>query len=101
MKIAEYNLQEKNDDFSIAASWGIVVVACPNPRPKCALRGYIANNPTIAKIISVPGTNATTLRTLGETEEIADKTPDLYKRAKKICEMCMKSQSRQLAVRQK
>ena len=94
MKIAEYNLQEKNDDFSIAASWGIVVVACPNPRPKCALRGYIANNPNLARVINIKGSNVTTLRTLGETEEIADKTPDLYKRAKKICEMCMKSQSK-------
>lgn len=91
MKIAEYNLQEKNDDFSIAASWGIVVVACPNPRPKCALRGYVEHNPNLAKIINIKGSNVTTLRTLGETEEIADKTPDLYKRAKKICEMCMKS----------
>lgn len=93
--MTKYNMQERNDDFSIAASWGIVVVACPNPRRKCSLRGYIANNPTVAKIIEVPGTNATTLRTLGEIEEIADKTPDLYKRAKKICGICMKSQSKQ------
>ncbi len=95
------NLEFKTDNFSIAASQYIVVVACPNPRPKCALRGFIANNPDLAKVVAVPGTNAITLRTLAEPNDLADKTANLYKRAKKICEMCMKSQPRQLAVRQK
>lgn len=101
MKVSEFKLQDKSDEFSIAASQYIVVVACPNPRPKCALRGFIANNPDLAKVVAVPGTNVTTLRTLAEPTDLAEKTADLYKRAKKICEMCMKSQPRQLAVRQK
>ncbi len=101
MKIAENILQETNEKFSIAASWGMVVVACPNPRPKCALRGFIEHNPDLARVINIKGSNVTTLRTLGETEEIADKTPDLYKRAKKICEMCTKSQGITLQQRQK
>lgn len=95
MKTAQYTLHESCEDFSIASSWGMVVVACPNPRRKCSLRGYIANNPEIARVVSVPGTNAITLRTLGETEDIADKTPELYKRTKKICEMCINSQNKQ------
>ena len=33
VKIAENILQETNEKFSIAASWGMVVVACPTPRP--------------------------------------------------------------------
>ncbi len=84
--------EQKNGDFSIASSWGMVVVACPAPRPQCKLRRYVAENPDVAKIIETPGDDVVSLRSLGDPREIANKTPVLYDTAKKICEFCLQQQ---------
>ena len=84
--------EQKNDGFSIASSWGMVVVACPAPKPGCKLRRYIAENPTVAKTIETPGDDVISLRTLGKTNEIANKTPILYDVAKELCEFCLQQQ---------
>ncbi len=84
--------QVKDNGYSIAASQYMVVVACPNMGKKCSLRKFLANNPDKARVVMVPGTKAVTLRVMGEPEELAKNSEDLYNRAKKICDMCMRSQ---------
>ncbi len=80
---------KNNSGFSIASSWGMVVVACPGMHKNCRLRNYIEQNTGLAKMIVGPDTDVMALRTLGTTQQIALKTPTLYSSAKKICDFCM------------
>ena len=87
---------KNNSGFSIASSWGIVVVACPGLHKNCRLRNYIEKNANLAKMIVGPDTDVMTLRTLGTTQQIASKTPTIYSSAKKICDFCMQAMAKKV-----
>lgn len=74
----------------VLGEWLLLLALPQNLGANCV--AISQKNPTVAKIIETPGDDVISLRTLGKTNEIANKTPILYDVAKELCEFCLQQQ---------